>query len=151
MLTGTASPGSAVAQGDPVGPGDAASLDGSQSFTQAFAGLPQKLQRVGGRVLRSGPIRISRMLFDEVCLKCRSDLIGRLQRVIDGPVPCGVVNHAASISRTLRRLHYGPAPTGTCLYAALSKPCRGPQACTAAGAIAPVWWSSRRVPNPFGG
>ncbi len=69
MLNGAASPGSAVAQGDPVRPGDAASPDGSQSFTQAFAGLPQKLQRVGGRVLRSGPIRISPMLLDEVHLK----------------------------------------------------------------------------------
>ena len=40
-------------QGDLVGFGDAAGLDGSQSFTQAFAGLPQELQRVGGGVLRS--------------------------------------------------------------------------------------------------
>jgi hypothetical protein len=25
-----------------------------------------------------------------------SDFVGRLQRVVDGPVPCGVVNHVAN-------------------------------------------------------
>ena len=93
--------GSAVAQGDLVGLGDVVGLDGSQSFTQAFAGLPQELQRVKGGVLRSGPIRVSPMLLDEVRLKCGSDLISCLQSVIDDPIPCGVINHAASISRTV--------------------------------------------------
>jgi hypothetical protein len=32
-----------------------------------------------------------------VCLKARRDFVGRLQRLVDGPVPCSVVNHAASI------------------------------------------------------
>jgi hypothetical protein len=35
-----------------------------------------------------------------VCLKCRSDFVSCLQRLVDGPVPCGVVNHAASITIT---------------------------------------------------
>ena len=42
------------------------------------------------------------MLLDEVSLKGRGDFVGRLQRVVDGPVPCGVVNHVASIPRSLR-------------------------------------------------
>jgi hypothetical protein len=32
-----------------------------------------------------------------VCLKARRDFVGRLERLVDGPVPCSVVNHAASI------------------------------------------------------
>jgi hypothetical protein len=40
------------------------------------------------------------MLLDEVSLKGRGDFVGRLQRVVDGPVPCGVVNHVASIPRS---------------------------------------------------
>jgi hypothetical protein len=27
------------------------------------------------------------------------DFVGRLQRVVDGPIPCCVVNHVASIAR----------------------------------------------------
>jgi hypothetical protein len=27
------------------------------------------------------------------------DFVGRFQRVIDGPVPCSVVNHGASMAR----------------------------------------------------
>jgi hypothetical protein len=38
-----------------------------------------------------------------VRLKCCSDFVCRLQRVVDGPVPCGVVNHTASIPRGLLR------------------------------------------------
>jgi hypothetical protein len=34
-----------------------------------------------------------------MCLKGCGDLVGRLQRVVDGPIPCGVVNHTASISQ----------------------------------------------------
>jgi hypothetical protein len=37
------------------------------------------------------------MLLDEVSLQGRSDFVGCLQRVVDSPVPRGVVNHAASI------------------------------------------------------
>jgi len=32
------------------------------------------------------------------------DFVGRLQRVVDGPVPCSVVNHSASIAHRLRGL-----------------------------------------------
>jgi hypothetical protein len=58
-------------------------------------------------------IRISPVLLDEVSLKGRGDFVGRLQRVVDGPVPCGVVNHVASIPRSLRDVqiaarHAGP-------------------------------------------
>src|SRR5262249_32114457 len=52
-------------------------------------------------------IRISPVLLDEVRLEGRSDFVGRLQRVVDGPVSCGVVNHAASIA-------YGPVMPGPC-------------------------------------
>ena len=87
-----------VAQGDLVGLGNVTGLDGPQPFTQSFAGLPQELERVGSGALRSGAIRISPVLLDEVCLKCRRDFVGCLQRVVDGPVSCGVVNHAVSIT-----------------------------------------------------
>ena len=90
-----------VAQGDLVGLGNVTGLDGPQPFTQSFACLAQELERVGSRALRSGAIRISPVLLDEVCLKCRSDFVGCLQRVVDGPVPCGVVNHVASIPQAL--------------------------------------------------
>jgi hypothetical protein len=36
------------------------------------------------------------MFLDEVSLKCRGDLVGCFQRVIDGQLPYGVVNHPAS-------------------------------------------------------
>ena len=88
-----------VAQGDPVGLGDVFGLDRSQSLAKALAGLPQKLERVGSGILGGGAIWISPVLLDEVSLKGGSDFVGRLQRVVDGPVPCGVVNHAASIPR----------------------------------------------------
>ena len=89
-----------VAQGDLVRLSDVFGLDRSQSLAEAFAGLPQELERVGGAILDRGAIWISPMLLDEVSLKGRSDLVGCLQRVVDGPVPCGVVNHAASIPRS---------------------------------------------------
>ena len=54
------------------------------------------------------------MLLDEVRLKCRSDLVGCLQRVIDGPVSCGVVNHAASITRSLLRDAASGMHSGKC-------------------------------------
>jgi hypothetical protein len=50
-----------------------------------------------------GAIGISPMLLDEVSLQGSGDFVGRLQRVVDGPVPCGVVNHAVNISRSLLR------------------------------------------------
>ena len=56
-------------------------------FTQSFAGLPQEPERVDSGALRSGAIRISPVLLDEVCLKCRLDLVGCLQRVVRWPGP----------------------------------------------------------------
>ena len=108
---------SVVAQGDLVRPGDVTGLNSPQPFTQSFASLPQELQRVAGGALRSGAIRISPVLLDEVCLKRRSDFVSCLQRLVDSPVPCGVVNHAASITRTCfamqrRGMHPGKYPRG---------------------------------------
>src|SRR5207253_2840124 len=51
--------GSWVPQRDPVRPGDAAGLDGSQSLAQTLASLPQELERVGEGALRGGALRIS--------------------------------------------------------------------------------------------
>jgi len=78
-------------------------LNRSQSFTKALASLSQQLERVSGGILGSATIRISPVLLDEVSLKGRSDFVSRLQRVVDGPVPCGVVNHEASIPRSPSR------------------------------------------------
>jgi hypothetical protein len=89
-----------VAQRDLVRLGDVIGLDCSQSFTQALASLSQQLERVGGGILGSTAIWISPVLLDEVSLKGRGDFVGRLQRVVDGPVPCGVVNYVASIPRS---------------------------------------------------
>jgi len=38
------------------------------------------------------------VFLDEVGLQGCGDFVGRLQRVVDGPVPCSVVNHGASIA-----------------------------------------------------
>jgi len=91
--------GSWVAQRDLVRFGHVARLDGSQSLAETLASLPQELQRVGEGALRSGALRISLVLFDQVRLKGRSDLVGCLERLIDGPFPRDVVHHAAIIPR----------------------------------------------------
>src|SRR6266566_9452662 len=91
-------PGTLVAQGDLVGLGDVVGLDGPESCAQALAGLPQQLEGVGGGALRGGTLRISPVFLDEVGLQGRGDFVGRLQRVVDGPIPCGVVNHRVSIA-----------------------------------------------------
>ena len=49
-------------------------------------------------LLRGGALRISPVFLDEMGLKGGSDFVGCLQRVVDGPVPCSVVNHGASIA-----------------------------------------------------
>jgi len=85
--------------GDPVGLGDAIGLDGPESLPQVLASLPQQLERVAGSARRSGALRISPVFLNEVSLECRRDFVRRLQRVVDGPVPCSVVNHAASIAQ----------------------------------------------------
>ena len=74
-------------------------LDGSQSLAQAFASLPQQLEGVGERTLRGGALRVSPVFLDEMSLQGCGDFIGRLQGVVDGPVPRCVVNHVASIAR----------------------------------------------------
>jgi hypothetical protein len=43
------------------------------------------------------------VFLDEVRLERGRDFVRRLQRVIDGPVPCSVVNHAASIAQWVLR------------------------------------------------
>jgi hypothetical protein len=58
--------GSWVAQRDPVRFGHVARLDGSQSLAETLASLPQELKRVGKGALRSGALRISLVLFDQV-------------------------------------------------------------------------------------
>src|SRR6266566_2341552 len=90
--------GLVVAQGDLVGLGDAAGVDGSQSVPQALARLPQELEGVGGGARRGGALRISSVFFDKVGLQGGGNLVGRLQRVVDGPVSCCVVNHRASMA-----------------------------------------------------
>jgi len=91
-------PGLPVAQGDLVGLGDMVGLDGPQPHAQVLTSLPQQLEGVGGRALRGGAFRISTVFLDEVGLQGCGDFVGRLQRVVDGPVPCSVVNHGASIA-----------------------------------------------------
>ena len=73
-------------------------LDGPESCAQALASLPQQLEGVGGGALRGGTLRISPVFLDEVGLQGCGDFVGRLQRVVDGPVPCGVVNQRVSIA-----------------------------------------------------
>ncbi len=79
-------------------------LDGSQPLAQALASLPQQLEGVGGGALRGGSFWISPVFFEEVSLQGCGDFIGRLQRVVDSPVPCGVVNHAVSMARQPRQV-----------------------------------------------
>ena len=109
--------GSASAQRYLVGFGDVTGLDGSQAQPQALASLPQQLEGVGRGSLRGGALRISAVFLDEMGLQSGGDLVDRLQRVIDGPVSCCVVNHAASIacpsrprSRDPRLTWASPAP-----------------------------------------
>ena len=86
----TSSQVSVVAQGDLVGLGDVVGLDGSKSFTQAFAGLPQEFEGVGSRTLRGSAIRICAMLLDQVRLKGCSDFIGCFEGLVDGPIHAAV-------------------------------------------------------------
>jgi len=74
-------------------------LDGSQAQPQALASLPQQLEGVRRGTLRGGALRIGTVFLDEMGLQSGGDLVDRLQRVIDGPVSCCVVNHAAIIAR----------------------------------------------------
>jgi hypothetical protein len=91
-----------VAQGDLVGLGYVVGLDRSQSLAQALASLPQQLKGIGGGTLRGAALRVSSVFLDEVGLQGCGDFVGRLQRVVDGPVSCCVVNHAASIAPLVR-------------------------------------------------
>src|SRR5579862_7246118 len=87
-----------VAQGDLVGLGDVVGLDGPESCAQPLAGLPQQLKGVGRGALRGGTLRISPVFLDEMGLQGGGDFVGRLQRVVDGPIPRSVVNHRVSIA-----------------------------------------------------
>jgi hypothetical protein len=100
-----------VTQGDLVGLGDVVGFDGSQPPAQVLASLPQQLEGVGGGALWGSVLRISPVFLDEVGLQGCGDFVGRLQRVVDGPVPCSVVNHGASITRPPAELDL-PAGTG---------------------------------------
>jgi hypothetical protein len=91
--------------GDPVGLRDAIGLDGPESFPEVLASLPQQLERVAGTARRSRALRISSVFLNEVSLECCGDFVRRLQRVVDGPVPCSVVNHVASIAQWVLRPH----------------------------------------------
>src|SRR5260370_29482859 len=90
------------AQGDLVRLGDVVGCDCPKAFAQAFAGLPQQLERVGRARAGGGTLQIGPMLLDEMRLKGRSDLVDCLQAVVDGPVPCGGLNHRASIAPVAR-------------------------------------------------
>ena len=57
----------------------------------------RELKRAGEGTRRSGALQISPVFLDQVCLKSRSDFVGRLERLIDGPFPRDVVHHAAII------------------------------------------------------
>ena len=81
---------------------------GSQSLAETLASLPQELERGGEGALRSGALRIGVVLFDEACLKSRSDFGGRLDRLIDGPVPTRCRRLLASIPRSRLRLLASP-------------------------------------------
>ena len=94
-----------AAPGDPVGLGDAIGLDGPESLPQMLASLPQQLERVARSARRSGALRISSVFLNEVGLECCRDFVCRLQRVVNGPVPCSVVNHVASIAQWVLRPH----------------------------------------------
>jgi hypothetical protein len=61
------------AQRDLVRLANAAGLDGSQSLAHTLASLPQELKRAGEGALYSGVLQVSLVLFDQVCLKSRSD------------------------------------------------------------------------------
>ena len=82
---------SLVAQRDLVRLGDVAGLDGSQTLAETLASLSMALKRAGEGALRSGALRISVVLFEQACLKSRSDFTGRLERLIDGLFPRDVV------------------------------------------------------------
>ena len=130
----------ASAEGYLVGVGDVVGLDGSQAQPQALASLPQQLEGVGRGTLRGGALRISAVFLDEMSLQSGGDLVDRLQRVIDSPVSCCVVNHAASIpcppghGRGTERSHLSPgaaAPPGTAAAPSRPEPPAAGRAATA--------------------
>jgi hypothetical protein len=73
--------------------GDVAGPGGSQSLAETLASPLQELERGGEGALRGGALRASVVLFDEACLKSRSNFTGRLERLIEGPFPRHVVHH----------------------------------------------------------
>jgi hypothetical protein len=87
-----------VPQRDLVRWGDGVGLNGSESFAKALASLTQEPERVGGRTPWGSALRVGPVLLDEMGLKGRGDFIGCLKRMVDGPVPSSVVNHAANVN-----------------------------------------------------
>jgi hypothetical protein len=65
---------------------------GSPSLAETLASLPE-LERGGEGAQRSGALRIGVVLFDEACLKSRSDFAGRLERLMDGLFPRDAVHY----------------------------------------------------------
>jgi hypothetical protein len=104
--------GPLAAQRDVVGFGDGVGLDSSEPVAEALASLPQQIERVGGRTPRSSAFWIGPVLLDQMRLKRRSDLIGCLERLVDGLVPRSVVNHAANVSTRRGVRAAGPGFTG---------------------------------------
>jgi hypothetical protein len=96
-MAAQASARSPIAQRDIVRLGDAVGLDRPEPLAEALASLAQKLERVRGRTPRSCALGICPVLLDQVCLESRSDFIDRLQGLVNGPVPCDIFNHPASI------------------------------------------------------
>jgi len=84
----------AAAEGDVVRQGDVVGFDGPESFTESLAGLPEQVQRVGGGAPRSGTFGRSPVLSNEVGLQGGCNFIGRLESLVNGPFPSGIVNHA---------------------------------------------------------
>jgi hypothetical protein len=99
--------GSSVAQGDLVGLGDLIGFHCPQPLAEALASLPQQPERVSGSALRGGTLRIGPMFLDEMGLQGCRNFVGSLQSLIDGPVPCGVVNHETSIAYQRRPGAFG--------------------------------------------
>jgi hypothetical protein len=61
-------------------------------LAETLASLPE-LERGGEGAQRSGALRIGVVLFDEACLKSRSDFAGRLERLMDGLFPRDAVHY----------------------------------------------------------
>src|SRR6266702_4036558 len=96
-----------------ISSGDGVGLDGPQSLAETPASLPQELERVCEGALRGGALQISLVLFDEVCLQGRSNLVGRLECLIDCPFPRDVVDPHGRLRLDLDRVPTPPSAGST--------------------------------------